>query len=54
MLKKVLVKLKTLLFSANKITNQKFNVENSKFFNIIHEVFHIERKFLYSGISHVK
>lgn len=44
MLKKVLVKLKTLLFSAIKITIQKINVENYKFFNKIHEVFNMERK----------
>ena len=44
MLKKVLVKLKTLLFSAIKITIQKINVKNYKFFNKIHEVFNMERK----------
>ena len=50
MWKKVLVKLKTLLFSTILFTIQNYNVEKQEVFNEIHAVFNMVSFLLY-GVS---
>ena len=54
MWKKVLVKLKTLLFSMILVSNWNLDVEKSELFNKIHAVFNIASFLLYTVFFAVK